>query len=253
MKFLILGDTHTYWERIVPELEEAYKSEKFDAIIQVGDLAFLPKMWNKKLDEINKLIIDWVNEKEIKFYWIDGNHEDHSILQHVDDFNSSIHNIYGKNFFYMPRGSYIELDDCIFFFIGGAETRDKHNRIEGMDYFREEIISRGQVDFVFDQAEKIKKISKDIIIIAHTSTQEAIDHEDNFFNLHTSVGTYQNKFLDEIVKEIKPIMYFHGHFHKDLIYYLPNCKTIFYSIGAWLSNPEYEKNDRKYFILERRI
>ncbi len=250
MKFLILGDTHTYWERVVLELEEAYKAEKFDGIIQVGDLAYLPKMWNERLIQINQLIIDWVNQKEIKFYWIDGNHEDHSILQYVEDFNSSIHNIYGKNFFYMPRGSYIEFEKCILFFIGGAETRDKYNRTEGMDYFREEIISREQVDFVFNQAEKIKQLSKPIILIAHTSAQSAINHPDNLFNIHNKEGTYQNKFLDEIVTLINPKAYFHGHFHKELIYKLPEYnQTTFYSLGAWLKNPDHEKG-KKFFIVE---
>ncbi len=249
MKFLILGDTHTYWERVVEELEIVYQTEKFDAIIQVGDLAYLPKMWSEKLNQINQLIIDWVNEKGIKFYWIDGNHEDHSILQYVDNFNSSIHNIYGKNFFYMPRGSYMEFDECIFFFIGGAETRDKHNRIEGKDYFREEIISREQVDFVFDQAEKIKQISKPVIIIAHTCPQSAINHQDNLFNLHNIDGTYQNKFLDEILNLINPTAYFHGHFHKELIYKLPEYnRTTFYSLGAWLGNPKHEMGKKFYII-----
>lgn len=251
LRALVLGDTHTYWERVVPMLENLYKLYNFNTIIQVGDLAYLPKMWSKKMIEVNQLIIDFVDAHDLKFYWIDGNHEDHSILQYIDNFNSSTFNIYGKNFFYMPRGSYLELDRYVLFFIGGAETYDKHNRVFGKDYFLEEIIMRQQEDFVFEQIEKIKQINKPAIIIAHTCPQEAIDDERNLLDLMNNGGTGQNKFLGEVVRRVNPIFYFHGHFHRDRIYHVPalNNFTTFYSIGAWLSK-QNDMDDRKYFIVD---
>lgn len=251
MRALILGDTHTYWERIVPFLTELLKLYKFDYIIQVGDLAYLPKMWSPRLHEINKMIIDFVNDNELKLYWIDGNHEDHSVLQYVDDFNTSVHNIYGPNFFYMPRGSYVELKNYVLFFIGGAETIDKHNKVFNRDYFLEEMILRPQEDFVLSQIEKIKLLNKPSIIIAHTCPQEAINDKRNILDLMNGDTNGQQKFLDEVVRQLNPIMFFHGHFHKDRIYNVPalNMTTTFYSIGAWLSKNN-DMNDRKYFVLD---
>lgn len=251
MRALIIGDTHTYWERIVPFLESLLKLYNFDCIIQVGDLAYLPKMWSNHTIALNQLVIDFVNKNDLKFYWIDGNHEDHSVLQYVDDFNTSIHNVYGPNFLYMPRGSYLEIDNHVLFFIGGAETIDKHNRTLNKDYFLEETILRKQEDFVLNQIEKIKLIDKPAIVIAHTCPQEAINDDRNILDLMDCGGTGHNKFLDEVVRQLNPIMFFHGHFHKDRIYNVPalNKTTTFFSLGAWLSNRS-DMNDRKYFVLD---
>lgn len=251
LRAIILGDTHTYWERVVPTLEELYKLYNFNIIIQVGDLAYLPQMWGQTTKEANKLIVDFVNKNDLKFYWIDGNHEDHSVLQYVENFDSSVHNVYGPNFHYMPRGSYMELDRYILFFIGGAETRDKHNRIQGKDYFLEELILRHQEDFVFEQIKQVEQIKKPVILIAHTCPQEVIDDERNLLDLMENGGTGHNRFLGEVVRILKPLLYFHGHFHRDRIYQVPalNNFTTFYSIGAWLSLKNDTK-DRKYFIVD---
>lgn len=254
MKFLralILGDTHTYWERIVPQLKKIYKIYNFDIIIQVGDLAYLPKMWGESTISANKLLINFINKNNLKLYWIDGNHEDHSILQYVQDFNTSIHNVYGPNFFYMPRGSYLELDRYVLFFVGGAETRDKHNRVLGVDYFLEEIITRDQENFVLDNIEVVNKIKKPVILIAHTVPNEAIEDERNILDLMSVDINPQNRFLSEAVRQLNPIMYFHGHFHRERIYHLSqlNPQTTFYSIGAWVGQKN-EVNDRKFFVVD---
>ncbi len=250
MRLLILGDTHNYWERAVPTLEEAYKIYNFEAIIQVGDLCYLPQMWTNGIFAPNQLIIDFINNNGLKFYWIDGNHEDHSVLQYVDDFNNSVHNIYGPNFFYQPRGSYKEIGEHILLFIGGADSIDKHNRTEGKDYFREELILRHQEDFVLQQIDKIKLLNKKTIVIAHTCPQSAIVDERNILDLMNASGIGHNKFLDEVVKELNPTLYFHGHFHKERVYSLPKHKnTTFFSTGAFVSE-RYQVNDRKFFILE---
>lgn len=260
MRYLILGDTHTYFKRVVSDLKEALKLHSYDAIIQVGDLAYLPKIWSQLIQEENQMLIDFVNENNLKFYWIDGNHEDHSVLQHIDDFNNSIHNVYGKNFYYQPRGSYIELKNHILFFIGGAETRDVHMRKEGIDFFREEIVMRFQEEFIFNSIETIKTLNKPVIVIAHTCPLRVIEDERNIFNLKNNFsdlnnipsGNYQNKILDEILDDLKPSMWFHGHFHQEKIYTLPDVnfgKTTFFSIGGYLSIRN-NFNDKKYFIID---
>jgi hypothetical protein len=42
--------------------------------------------------------------------------------------------------------------------------------------------------------------------------------------------TYQNKFLFEVLKELKPEKWFHGHYHLDKEYTIKKHKTIFYSL-----------------------
>lgn len=258
MRTLILGDTHSYWPRIIPDIENAMKIFNIESIIQVGDLCYLPKKYyDDESLQNQQMIIDFINEKEIPFYWIDGNHEDHSILQSVTDFNNSEFNVYGKNFIYQPRGSYLELDRYVLFFIGGAETRDWHNRTEGIDFFRNEVVTRDQEDFIFDQIEKIKKINKPVIIIAHTCPYEAMRDDRNLMDLmslensNVPSGHSQNHFLDEVVQRIQPDMFFHGHYHRERIYTLPQMgiKTVFYSIGGYVQK-KYQMNDKKFFIID---
>lgn len=255
---LILGDSHSYWKRIIPDLEAAIKHYKVDVVIQVGDLCYLPKKYYGEDDIANdKLIIDCIDNAGIPFYWIDGNHEDHSILQVVDDFNNSTFNTYGKNFIYQKRGSFLELDRYVIFFIGGAETRDSHNRSEGVDFFRNEIITRDQEDFIFSQMGAVKQIGKPIIVIAHTCPFEALKDERNLMdimsleNSNVPSGHYQSKFLDQVLFELRPAMWFHGHYHRERIYTLPhlNLPTVFYSIGGYVQ-AKYDLKDKKYFIID---
>lgn len=256
MRTLILGDTHSYWPRIIPELENAIKIFQINSIIQVGDLCYLPKKYYDEESLLNQqMIIDFINEKEIPFYWIDGNHEDHSILQSVTDFNNSEFNVYGKNFIYQPRGSYLELDRYVLFFIGGAETRDWHNRTEGIDFFRNEVVTRDQEDFIFDQIEKIKTIKKPVIVIAHTCPYEAMRDDRNLMDLmslensNVPSGHSQNHFLDEVVKRIHPRIFCHGHFHRERTYMLPGYDTVFISLGGYVQK-KYQMNDKKFFIID---
>ena len=256
-RVLILGDTHSYWERIVPDLKYALLKHNFNAIIQVGDLCYLPKKYgdDDTVNAANKILTDFIGENEIPFYWIDGNHEDHSILQNVTDFNNSEFNIYGKNFFYQPRGSFMELDRYVLFFIGGAETRDSYNRTEGVDFFRNEIVSRQQEDFIFDQIEKIKLINKKVIVIAHTCPYKALEDERNIMDIasldssNVPSGHSQNKFLDEVLLRLRPQIYYHGHYHRERIYTLPGFDTTFFSIGGYVTL-KHEVKDKKYFIVD---
>ncbi len=62
-------------------------------------------------------------------------------------------------------------------------------------------------------------------------------------------GHAQSKFLDEVLEQLHPKMWFHGHFHRERIYTLKDFNTVFYSIGGYVQ-AKYQINDKKYFIID---
>jgi len=70
-------------------------------------------------------------------YFIDGNHDDHSVLSKIEEETELL-----KNINYIPRGTIKKLHDGrTALFIGGGDSIDKHLRTEGIDWWREELIT----------------------------------------------------------------------------------------------------------------
>lgn len=246
---LFLGDIHyPLWDQAADILIEQYNKTPFKNVFQAGDFGYFPRLINENNKKWLQKLIDFVEEKNINFYWIDGNHDDHSVLQYIDDFNNTIHNIMGKNFFYQPRGSFMEFDDKIIFFLGGAESKDWQRRTLGIDYFREEIIMPSQSYLLPEKLDAVKSKNKPVIVLAHTVPHWVIqDKIFGFENYDTGLSIAQNQELDYVVDELKPELYIHGHIHHYKEYERDNTK--YYSLGGIL--PVNKKiDDIKTLVLE---
>jgi Icc-related predicted phosphoesterase len=105
-----VGDVHgeiRTFRRIIDELVP-YK-DSIKAVIQVGDMGWYP------FNRHNWMLQKW----DIPIYWIDGNHEDHRMLKGIDRVTE-----FDPNFFFVPRGTVLELDGRRIVFMGGAGSVD---------------------------------------------------------------------------------------------------------------------------------
>jgi Icc-related predicted phosphoesterase len=233
MKIVVFGDVHNRYDNFANYVNEV-SNQNIDFGIQVGDMGFHPK--HTDMDDLAKLR-SAASNVEFPIHWLDGNHEDHSILQYLEDFNNSPQNIFGDDLTYQSRGSYIEMDTHILFFIGGARSIDKNQRIiDGLDWFPEEEILRGQEDAVFDAIEHINNSGKEVIMLTHTCP--FFDDMSLIFGKSTKAPSWQQKFLREVLERltINPKMWFHGHFHKPIEYKIDGFDTEFISLGALFRN-----------------
>jgi Icc-related predicted phosphoesterase len=230
-KLLIVGDVHVNFESFVKHINKAIdKHGQFKYIIQLGDFGYWPNLFNfeKRYLDRHLVIKNYFDNSETPLLWVDGNHEDHSILQKVENFNESEHNMFGQNVFYKERGSWLELDKHVLFFIGGANSIDKHIRTENIDWFKEEEVSYGQSVKILKKAEKLKEVGKPIVVFSHTMPYDG--HFDSIMRIYKKGCSFQNKFMFEILKTLQPVKWYHGHYHIDQEYEIKGFDTKIFSV-----------------------
>lgn len=195
MKILFVGDTHGQIDLINFAIEYG-KSCNVERIIQVGDFGFFPNLYPSFLDSL---------KSPIPFYFIDGNHDDHSILSLYRHENSPInledigYNSY--NFFYIPRGYIERLGSLQVLFIGGANSIDYKGRVEYIDWWANEGID--QEDF-YRCIGNSSYTDIDVIVSHEGITNEIINFKEK---------SSSRIAIEQLVKTIKPKLLIHGHHH----------------------------------------
>lgn len=207
-KIHFIGDVHGSWQSLNKQISKI----KADYIIQVGDFGFFPGSYPAS---------DFPS-KEVRF--IDGNHDNIDYLREWD--KNKIY--YHSNLIYCPRGSYENLTlsngrSVGIGYLGGAESIDKDQRIEGVSWWRDEHPSTKELNDFFDML--VDK--KPEIIVTHEApygiSKELLSN--SYFN-GTSIQL--QKLFDSL--PYYPKFWFHGHYHKLKITKMK--QTVFGSLAA---------------------
>nr|WP_287410222.1 metallophosphoesterase [Pseudodesulfovibrio sp.] len=201
-KILICGDIHGDFQ----VLNWLCETQQPNQIIQVGDFGYWPRLPDHGWPPENPSL----HNEGVVIRWIDGNHEDHYSLSKIAATGNTevLPNVY-----YQPRGSVLALPNGqnILFF-GGASSGDQWRRIEGLDWFQNEIPS----------AADIAKIPDDIeidIVISHTAPQSFKLREGPPPKGYASApwlakhSEKTRQILDTILHRYKPKHWYFGHFH----------------------------------------
>lgn len=223
MKKIIIGDTHGNFDNLNSLLER----ENPDVCISTGDFGYWPtfqksereleyllngdggsvsfhKNWrNTSSNKIDSLILP----ENCKFYFIAGNHEHLDALDFLikDQKYPEILEI-RKNLFYCPTGSYLEIDGRIYLFMGGADSIDKMNRIEGISWFRQEVLREKDFYKINKSLEKID------VLISHTASTGIIETDfSKFINIYNRDSTW--RILEEVYNVYRPKEHYFSHWH----------------------------------------
>jgi predicted phosphodiesterase len=173
-KYCFIGDTHGKLERYFAICEEANKEGY--VTVSLGDNGFLEEYQEigKTLDPKHNLLLQ-------------GNHDYYGTqieLPHVLG-HSGMHN-------------------SEFFYVRGANSIDKAQRIEGRDWFREEELEYGQQMSCLYSYETLKPE----IVISHDCPQTI---RTMLFNINESSSTAN--LLDELLLVHRPKLWLFGHHH----------------------------------------
>ena len=213
-KIIVAGDLHCDWG----PLNQLINKKKPDVILQCGDFGWWPHYHNGQFPGESKIFDQHgIKPQDTKIYWCDGNHENHEDLA-IRIENNDLE-CAGKNIFYMPRGTVLQLEDGrnVLFF-GGAYSVDKHARVEGESWWRGEIPTHA--DFLrMEQNTEGKKID---IVISHTAPKVFADIVGKDFIYKAKDPTVQ--FLDHILERFKPARWVFGHYHRFLEGRTGGCK-----------------------------
>lgn len=201
MNVFVVGDSHANPQYMLRTIEKAAESG-CAAMLQVGDFGYWPGI--PKGAAFVQDVSDALVRADIHLYFCDGNHEDHSRLDHDADAVIEV----APNLHYMPRGRILRLEGVNILAMGGAVSVDRGMRISGYDWFAEEVPSETQWLRAFAQ--------KDVDIVVAHDVPDGTD-----LSLHHPVTPqirYESHRIRELARElldtVEPKLWLAGHYHQ---------------------------------------
>jgi len=218
MNIYFIGDTHG--EIDISKVQNM-DFEENSIIIQLGDFGC---MWTGGSEDVN-CYYKWINklkDKNIELFIIPGNHENYNLIMNLPIIKRN-DNIKGE-FWYKEidgfRFHFIKHPEMFvknkrFLCIRGAESVDKFNRKENINWWRQELLSKKEEETILNI---IKKDNKFDYILSHTCPKflinEYLPDNINFVKLSDPVS----KFMNNISDKLKFNFWIFGHFHIDKRY-----------------------------------
>ncbi len=203
MRIMVLGDVHAKFG----ELTALIKIEKPELILQCGDFGFWP----------GKVNFSAINNGNTVICWCDGNHENHDKIGELLKTNGKERKPIEilPNILYCPRGSVIKLPDGRYvLFVGGAWSMDRHFRIEGHNWFSQEVINDDDISALPD-----RNID---IIISHTVPNYFVTEYEKWQK--EAAKDISSKALDYVYDKYKPSKWYFGHWHISRKGVYENCQ-----------------------------
>ena len=211
----VTGDTHIPIDvkklntKNFPEQKDMTKN---DFVIICGDFGgvwYFPESKHYKED---LYWLNWLTEKPFTTLFVDGNHENFPLLNSypvIEKFGGKVGKI-TDSVFHLKRGEIYELCGKRFFCFGGAASHDKWHRVEGRDWWPEEMPNREEMQYGVDNLEKVG--NKVDFIITHCCPTPYLEQVAGFPEQDSA--TQYLKFIDENVEFAH---WYFGHYHLDKV------------------------------------
>jgi len=198
---IFVGDIHGKVDWFV---EYCDKQQSTEQIVQVGDFGF------GFLDSQTNALIDDYFDKNRHVRFIRGNHDSPEVCRNQIGF--------------IEDGTVETYDGYKIMYIGGAQSIDRHFRIEGVSWWQDEELSIKQFENIISKAAD----EKPNIIVTHDGPREPIINmfpwtKDNMIESRTGQA------LDAILRLHRPQYWFFGHWHNTKRY--TNLGTTFLCAG----------------------
>ena len=151
---------------------------------------------------------DWFEKKNFTTLFVDGNHENHSLLNEfpVTEWHRGKVHMIKPSVIHLMRGQIYDIDGYSFLALGGAKSHDIECRSEGISWWREETYS--QEDYI----ETIKNLRRHDFLVDYVISHDCPTHmlpmigTDRIPNKHTDI-------LEKIYIQIGYKKWFFGHHH----------------------------------------
>ena len=154
---------------------------------------------------------------DTKIFWIPGNHENWDDLNCItkdEPYETQ------DNVTYCPFGTVIEVNGLSILMCGGAESVDKEYRVEGVSWWRNEVITQEDMDNLPN--------CKIDIVISHTAPRNWIENVGwGWTNKQRDPSTFA---LQLVFEKYRPKKWFSGHFHKYSKCSIDGCEWVSLSI-----------------------
>lgn len=208
----ITGDTHGEHDimKLAPRwFPQQEKMTKDDYIIVAGDFG---SVWLGSPGDDDQL--EWYRERPFTTLFVDGNHENHEILDNlpVTEWNGGKVHVVNDSVIHLMRGQVYTIDGKKFFTFGGADSIDKAGRIRGISWWERELPSVAECEEGFTNLEAHG--NKVDYIITHTCPASVFPHVRNVMDKEI---TALEKYFDIVKNQTEFRYWFFGHYHRDAI------------------------------------
>ncbi len=214
MRAFITGDTHggsdggltKFSSKNFPEGKNLTKD---DVIIIAGDFGLI---WDPphNISRQEQYFIKWLADKPWTTLFVDGNHENHTrldSLEQVDMFGSPVGKV-NDSIYHLKRGYVYTIGERKIFTFGGAQSVDKMYRMPDVSWWEREEPNYSEM---MRGINAIKETNNIDYIIAHECPSSIIGE---MYSHHTD--KYQlTDYLQEIVNITNFKHYYFGHHHQD--------------------------------------
>lgn len=207
----ITGDTH------IPVDISKLNTKRFpvqkglsteDYVIICGDFGGI---WDNNSEE--RYWLKWLNKKNFTTLFVDGNHENHAMLNEefptVSFCGGTVHKI-NEKLFHLMRGQVFHINDKKIFTMGGASSYDRGARKEGETWWPQEMPSPAEYQIAIDNLSAVDwKVDYVVTHCAPNSIQRQIKpkYEENELTC----------FFEKIKEKLDFEKWFFGHYHIDKI------------------------------------
>ena len=209
----LAGDIHGGYEiyKVIQFFEKESRARtltKDDYLILLGDVGLY---WDGA--EKDKYVADTLNELPVTVLWIDGNHENFSLLDElpISDWNGGKVQFTGDKIIRLMRGQVYDICDKKIFSFGGGFSIDKEYRVENETWWSREM-----------PCDEEYRTGKETLL--HYNNQV------DYIITHTVPGSLGSKlvktqiegeeqlqnYFQEIAETVSFEKWFFGHWHKDV-------------------------------------
>lgn len=215
-KVLFAGDIHGQHEHLAWLFGRAVQLGA-TAIVACGDFGYWPHYsWGV---EYLRLAETLTARTGIVLWWVDGNHENHDLLDQL----AALHGtdspipVAGPDVRWIPRGCVVDLGGVTLMGFGGAYSVDWQHRTPGKTFWAQELITQEQVDALAAR-------TVDILVTHEAPRGMQLGYKDS---IPESIA--QRDLVQQIQDKVHPALHVCGHHHVEACWF--NDDTEVHVIG----------------------
>jgi len=204
----ITGDTHgeiDIGKLNTDNFRDQKTMTKEDKVIVCGDFGCI---WYG--DRRDAYWLDWLESKSFTTLFVDGNHENHDLLNTYPIVNycgGKAHQI-RPSVYHLMRGQVFDIDGTRFFTMGGARSTDKQYRKEGVSWWPQELPSEEEYQ---EALSNLDKCGWEVDVVLSHCAPDSIQTQLADWYEHDKL----TNFLQTVKCDLEYKYWLFGHYHVD--------------------------------------